>query len=413
MENSVFVGIDWANDNHQVCVVDAVGNKMAEFSVEHSASGMEQLAVRLLELAHEPQRCSVAIELNRGAIVEGLLERGFKVFGINPKQTDRFRDRHGPAGAKDDRRDAYVLGDALRTDRHRFRQLELGEPLIIQLREASRTHDELRDDLAALANRLREQLHRYFPQLLKLSPAANEPWLWALLLKAPTPHKARRLRKGQLAKILKVHRIRRFSAAELHQALALPALKLAAGSVEAASEHVLSLIPRLRTNHEQLRLCDRRLEEILNQLTQNEPSSDSEPIEHRDAAILLSLPGVGKLNGAAMLAEAFQPLRDRDYYTLRNLSGVAPVTRQTGKRRVVLMRRACNPRLRDAIHTWAACSIQNDESSKLFYRACRARGLKHAHALRSLGDHLLRTLFAMLRDRTLYDASRSHASNAA
>ncbi len=398
MNYRLLVGIDWANEQHQVCVLDATGNPLAEFSVEHSAAGMDRLAHRLLELGHEASRCAVAIELTRGPVVEGLIERGFHVFAINPKQLDRFRDRHSPSGAKDDRRDAYVLAGSLRTDPASFRRLEFDEALITQLRELSRTHEELRDDLGSLASRLREQLHRYFPQLLKFSGAANEPWLWALLLKAPTPHKARRLRKAQLAKLLKDHRIRRFSADELHQALAQPPLRLAPGSVEAASDHALSLIARLRPTHEQLRLCDRRLSQTFDQLA----ATQKERGEHRDAAILLSLPGVGKLNGAAMLAEASQPLRDKDYTTMCHLSGVVPVTRQSGKRRIVLMRRACNKRLRNALYTWANCSIQNDEASLNFYRAARQRGLDHAPALRSLGNRWLRILFAMLRDRTLY-----------
>src|SRR5574341_1338358 len=232
----LFAGIDWADDSHQVCVLDPQRKKLAEFSIEHSAGGMDELANRLLELCPEPPQVAIAIELSRGPLVEGLLERGFAVFGVNPKQLDRFRDRHSPAGAKDDQRDAYVLADALRTDSERLRLLRVDEPLVIQLREYSRLYHELRVDLGRLANRLREQLHRYFPQLLTLSNSADEPWLWSLLLLAPTPHQARRLRKVQLSKLLRVNRIRRFSATELHAVLAQPALRLAPGSVEAASE---------------------------------------------------------------------------------------------------------------------------------------------------------------------------------
>ena len=412
MNYSLFVGIDWADKDHQVCAVDAQGKRLTEFSVEHSAAGMTRLASRLLELAQAASKCAVAIELTRGPIVEGLLERGFDVFAINPKQLDRFRDRHTTAGAKDDRRDAYVLADSLRNDRPRFRRLELDEPLIIRLRELSRTHRELQNDLGRLSSRLREQLHRYFPQLLNFSSGADEPWLWSLLLKAPTPHEARRLKKAQLTKLLKDHHIRRFSADALHQALAQSSLQLAPGSIEAASEHVHSLIARLRPTHEQLRLCDRRLGELLAQLAE-QPASDASEGEHRDAEILLSLPGVGKFNGAAMLSEASQALRMRDYATLASLSGVAPVTRQSGSRRVVFMRRACSHRLRDALYSWANCSIQNDQAALQHYRNARQRGLDHNPALRTLGQRWLRILVAMLRDRTLYDPDLDHAVHAA
>src|SRR5437016_14572878 len=120
-------------------------------------------------------------------MVEGLVERGFHVFALNPKQLDRFRDRFTVAGAKDDRRDAQVLASALATDQPAFRRLEPEHPLLLELRELSRLEDDLQEELGRLTNRLREQLHRYYPQLLHLVPAADEPWLWTLLERAPTP----------------------------------------------------------------------------------------------------------------------------------------------------------------------------------------------------------------------------------
>ena len=405
-----YVGIDWASESHQVCVIDREGKRLAEFLVEHSAEGMDKLAARLVELGGKLENVAIAIELTRGPIVEGLLERGFAVFGVNPKQLDRYRDRHSPSGAKDDRRDAFVLADALRTDAARLRPLRVDEPVIVELRECSRLHDELQGDLRRLANRLREQLHRYFPQLLKLNAGADQPWLWALLLKAPTPHQARRLRKIQLTKLLREHRIRRFTADELHAVLAQKPLSLAPGSFEAASMHVRSLLPRLRVSLEQLREVERRRHELLEELCE---VSEDEPGEHRDAVLLRSLPGMGDNNGATMLSEASQPILERDYHTLRALTGAAPVTRQSGNKRVVLMRRACNPRLRQALYIWALASLRNDQACRAFYRHCRKRGLSHGHALRSLGDRLLRILVAVLRDRTLYDPARHQAVPAA
>ena len=408
----LFVGIDWANESHQVCVLDAAGTTLTEFRVEHSSAGMSMLASRLLAHSGDASRVVCAIELNRGALVEGLVERGFAVVSVNPKQLDRFRDRHTAAGAKDDRRDAYVLADALRTDFDRMRIVRADDPLIIQLRESSRLHEELQGDLRRLANRLREQLHRYFPQLLQLSGSADEPWVWSLLMLAPTPHRARRLKKAQLSKLLREHRIRRITATELHAALAQPPLRLAPGSVEAASEHARSLVKRLRLTHEELRDNDKHLRELFKKLSEPDDAHE-ENGEHRDATILLSMPGLGELNGAAMLSEASQALRERDYHGLRALGGLAPVTKQSGRRRVVIMRRACNKRLRNALYTWAMCSLSNDEACRRFYHQCRTRGIPHAHALRSLGDRLLRILIAMLRDGTLYDPARVQPAHAA
>src|SRR5437899_417350 len=182
-----FVGIDWGSQQHQVCVLDRNRRLVGERTVDHDGASLAQLAAWLWTVsAGHPQRVAVAIEVPRGAIVEGLLERGFHVFAMNPKQLDRFRDRYTVAGAKDDRRDAFVLATALATDQPAFRRLAPEDPLIVELREWSRVEDELREEWGRLANRLREQLHRFYPQALALCPAADESWFWALVGFAPT-----------------------------------------------------------------------------------------------------------------------------------------------------------------------------------------------------------------------------------
>src|SRR5438094_2786430 len=189
-----FVGIDWGSQQHQVSVLDRDCRRVGERVVDHDGASLAQLATWLWALsAGQPQRVAVAIEVPRGAIVEGLIERGFHVFAINPKHLDRFRDRHTVAGAKDDRRDAFVLADSLRTDRPAFRRVRPDHPRVVELRELSRVEDDLGEDLRRLSNRLREQLHRFFPQALTLCAAADEPWFWALVERVPTPAHAQRL----------------------------------------------------------------------------------------------------------------------------------------------------------------------------------------------------------------------------
>src|SRR5918911_36691 len=199
-----FVGIDWGSQQHQVYVLDRDRRRMGERVVDHDGASLAQLVAWLWGLsAGQPQRVAVAIETPRGAIVEVLVERGFHVFSINPKQLDRFRDRHTVAGAKDDRRDAFVLADSLRTDQPCFRRVVLDDPLIIRIRELSRMDEDLREEASRLHNRLREQIHRFFPQLLKFSPAADDPWLWAFLELARTPAAAARLHEGTVEKFLR------------------------------------------------------------------------------------------------------------------------------------------------------------------------------------------------------------------
>jgi transposase len=401
-----FAGIDWGSDKHRVCLIGRDGQIMAERWIEHSGDSLAELAAWLRQhTSDSPSLLAAAIEIPRGAIVETLLEHGFTVFSINPKQLDRFRDRYSPAGAKDDRRDAFVLADALRTDMHCFRSVKLDEPTMIRLRELSRLDDELAQEQNRAVNRLREQFHRFFPQLLQLSEGADEPWLWALFELAPSPLGAARLTEAKVARLLQQHRIRRLTAAQVRAVLKTKPLTLAPGAAEAAAEHALLLLPRLWLLHQQRADLGRRINAVLDQLAT--PAEDKH--EHRDAAILLSLPGLGRKIAATMLSEASQAIADRDYHALRCYSGAAPITRQSGKKKIVLMRRGINQRLRNALYHWARVSVVFDPQSKKRYAAMRACGHSHGRALRGMADRWLKTLTSMLTTRTLYDAQRRAA----
>ena len=171
MKLAWFAGVDWGSQKHQACVLDAVGKVLGERAFEHGGQGLAEMADWLLSFASgeagEAGEVGVAIETPRGPVVESLMERGFAVHSMNPKQLDRFRDRFSPAGAKDDRRDARVLASALRTDPHCLRQLEPTDPKVIELREWSRLREDLTRERTRLANRMREQLWRYYPAILQ------------------------------------------------------------------------------------------------------------------------------------------------------------------------------------------------------------------------------------------------------
>jgi len=136
-----------------------------------------------------------------GALIETLVENGFSLFSINPKQVDRFRDRFTVAGAKDDSRDALVLATSLRTDRKSYKRIEVESPEIIRLRELSRFEEELKVELRRATNRLWQQLHRYYPQLLSLSPAADDRFVWDLLSEAPTPAQGADISRIHIARL--------------------------------------------------------------------------------------------------------------------------------------------------------------------------------------------------------------------
>jgi len=415
-EKQWFAGVDWASENHHVYLMDGNGKRLGERQFRHGGAGLAEMADWLIATSGgAPSMIHVAIEVPHGPIVETLLERGFNVYAINPKQLDRFRDRFSPAGAKDDSRDAEVLGDALRTDMRAFRKVELAEAILVELREWSRIADDLTTDKNRLANRLREQLWRYYPQMLELEADITAEWMLDLWEALPTPAKATRVRESTVKKILKDHRIRRIDAAQALAILRKPAVVVAPGTIEAATAHIRTLIASLRLVNEQLKGAHRQLEILCARLAEPVEKTDEEAdagqmSEQRDVAILASMPGNGRIVLATLLAEAWDALQRRDYHALRALCGVAPITKRSGKSRIVIRRLACHPRLRNAVYHWANAAIQYDDKSRAKYDALRARGHSHARALRSVADRLLVVACAMLKNGTLFNPSLAHSN---
>ena len=417
MKLTWFVGVDWGSQKHQACVLDAAGKVLGERAFEHGGAGLSEMADWLLSFAaDETGEVGVAIETPRGPVVESLMERGFAVHSINPKQLDRFRDRISPAGAKDDRRDARVLASALRTDPHCLRRLEPTDPVIVELREWSRLSEDLTRERVRLANRMREQLWRYYPQFLDaVDDDVAAPWALDLWRSLPTPRAGQRVREVTLTRVLKQHRIRRIDAATLRSRLRVPVLNVAPGAAEAAATHVRLVAERLALVNRQLGQARRELDRLVHQLAEPaatddpdasgeaEPGSSKAP---RDAAILRSLPGIGVGVLATLLAEGGDAVRRRDYDALRCLCGVAPVTRRSGKSLFVTRRLAAHNRLRDAAFHWARVAAQRDPVSHDKYQALRARGHGHARALRSVADRLLNVACAMLRHGSCFDPYR-------
>jgi transposase len=399
-----FAGIDWATVEHRVCLLDADGKFVAERDATHGGAGLAELCGFLLQASGAPAaEIAVAIETPRGPVVETLLERGFAVFAVNPKQLDRFRDRFSVAGAKDDSRDALVLAHSLRTDRHAFRCLTLDDPLVVELREWSRIHEELKQEQTRLSNRMRQQLWRYYPQAAELGDDLAANWFLDLWQQVPSPAKAARASEKTIARILKDHRIRRLDGASVLRILRQPPLIVAPGTDEAAIAHIGTLVARLRLVNQQIKQAERRLDELCAAIETAAEAAPGQICEQRDVAILRSCPGLGRIIIATLLAEACEPLRRRDYHVLRLLAGVAPVTRRSGKSCIVVRRHACNNRLRNAVFQWARVAIMHDPVGKQRYRALRRRGHSHARALRGVGDRLLYVLCTLLQRQTLFD----------
>src|SRR3954465_15880654 len=250
-----FAGVDWGSAKHQACLLDEVGTVVGERAFAHGGAGLAALCDWLMSVAGDADPVPVAIEVPHGPVVDALLDRGFAVPAINPKQLDRLRDRISVAGAKDDRRDARVAAAGLRTDPHLFRQVTAGDPRVVELREWARLAEELQQERVRLANRVRQQLWRYYPQLLELSDDVTAEWVLALWSMAPTPAKAARLREAMLARLLRQHRIRKLDAQAARGILRQPAITVGAGVTEAAVLHLRSLVARLRLANKLDELC--------------------------------------------------------------------------------------------------------------------------------------------------------------
>jgi transposase len=404
----IFVGIDLGSRLHQAWVLDRSGEFLGECGFEHTAEGLAHLVEWLFKLSEaEATAMAVAIETPHGAVVDCLLEHGIAVYTVNPKQVDRYRDRHAVSGAKDDRRDAMVLADALRTDGHRFQPVRALSAELIRLREQLRIDEELCGEEVMLANRVREQLFRCWPHLLELAPAnLVQPFFWEVLERFVKPDRTCEPEKEQIQALLVKHRIRRLGAERALTLLRMPALPAAAGTLEAALTHIDLLLKRLRLAHEQRLEGRKHIDALLKGLMAAGESTNRGAVPATDAAILSSLPGVGRTVLATVLTQAAEVLRERDLAAFRALGGIAPVTKKSGKLCLVNMRKSRNRALNHALYHWARNAIKKDPHFREHYERLRGSGHFHARALRGVMDRILSIAMAMLRQGQLYDPSR-------
>ena len=391
------VGIDWGSEAHQVCRMDGEG-KPTQRAFPHTSEGLTALVAFVVEGNIEPEQIAIAIEVNHGAVVEALLAEGLFVYSTNPKVLDRLRDRFSPAGAKDDRRDAFVLASCVESDAHAFRRIEPGNEANTRLQAATRLREELTSDLRANANRLWNELREYRPALLTLCPGADEPWLWVLIERAPSPSAGAKLTRARIGAVLKQHRIRRVTPEEVRTVLRGDVLSLRSAYIESHMARVLILIERLKLAQAQITTIEKQIQTALAERVKSE-----EQTERRDLTVLLSLPGFGPLTTATALGESGDAFERRDYNALRSLSGAAPITKQSGGTRYVVMRRTCQPRLRVALHISALQAIRIDPKFRDLYLRARARGHTVGRAIRTIVDRLLFLAVHLLRKNELYN----------
>lgn len=384
---TTYAGIDWATRSHAVCVVDDTGTVLERHEVEHSEAGLATLVRRLT--AHDVS--SVAIERPDGPVVDALLGAGLRVVVIASRHVKALRSRYGAAGNKDDRADAYILADVLRTDGHRLRPILPDRPATIALRTSVRARKDLVHTRVGLVQQLGAHLALVFPGALGLFARLDSPIATTFLTRFPGARQAAWLSPGRLdAWLARVGYSGHRGGAELHARLLAAPAGDSGEEADALAAVTLGYVRAIVALREQIRLLEERIAEQL--------------AGHPDRAIFTSLPRSGTVRAATLLAE-IGDCRERfpTPEALACLAGAAPSTRQSGQYRAVTFRYACDKKLRDALIDFADDSRHANAWAADLYGRAIGRGKRHAHAVRIIARAWVYVLWRCWQDRVPYD----------
>ena len=403
----LFLGDDWAEDHHDVEVMDGSGRRLVKARLPEGVAGMARLHAIVGELVGDDDdqvEVLVGIETDRGPWVAALVAAGYTVLAVNPLQAARFRDRLGVSGAKSDAGDAHVLADMVRTHGHELRPVAGDSAQAEAIKVVARTHKTLIWERTRHTQRLRHALRDYFPAALVAFDDLDAADALELLAKAPTPAEAARLTIAQISAALKrAHRKNIAEKAKVIQA-ALRAEHLGQPEVVTAAyaASLQALLAVLTVLNTQVKTLQGQVEAHFGQ--------------HPAAEIILSQPGLGPVLGARVLAEfGDDPHRYATAKARKNYAGTSPITRASGRKKAVLARFVHNDRLIDALTTQAFSTLRLSPGGRAYYDRQRARGAGHNAALRQLANRLVGILHGCLKTGTLYDETTawSHHINSA
>jgi transposase len=335
----------------------------------------------------------VCVETSSGTVVERLLDAGLRVYPINPKAAQRFRERHAPSGAKDDYRDAWTMADALRVDGQGWRELKPTDPLIAELRMVCRDEVILIEQRTALVAQLRQALLEYYGIALEAFDDWTAPSSWAFIEAFPTPQLLQSAGRRKWERFLRENHLNRSQERTQQRLEAFGRAHSFSGSkaaVAAKSLLAVTLVRLLQTLEAQLEVYRERIRQLFAQ--------------HPDHDLFGSLPGAGEKLAPRLLSEIGD---DRSRFesaeNLQCLAGSVPITKQSGKAKYQLARLACHKGLRATLHLWADLSRHSCAWAATYYKAHRDRGQSHATALRCLANRWVKILFRMWQDRTPYN----------
>ncbi|MGV0646781.1 IS110 family transposase, partial [Mycolicibacterium sp. XJ2546] len=350
----IFVGDDWAEDHHDVHVMDSDGARLASRRLPEGLAGIRGFHELVAAHAEEPTQVVIGIETDRGLWVEALAAAGYEVFAVNPLAVARYRDRHQVSGAKSDAADAKLLADLVRTDRHNHRPIAGDTPDVEAIKVLARAHQNLIWSRNRNTNALRSALREYYPAALEAFDDLSGRDALAILGRAPTAADAARLSVSKIRSALKAAgRQRNLDAKALEIQAALRVEQLAAPAAVTAAFGATT------------RAAVGIITELNHQIADLEAELATHFETHPDADIYLSLPGLGVILGARVLGEfGDDPNRYTTAKSRKNYAGTSPLTIASGKKRAVLARHVRNRRLYDAIDQWAFCALTNSPGAR-------------------------------------------------
>jgi transposase len=391
----LFVGDDWAEDHHDVEVMNSSGRRLAKARLPEGVAGMARLHAIIGDLVGDDAdeaEVLVGIETDRGPWVAALVAAGYTVMAVNPLQAARFRDRLGLSGAKSDAGDAHVLADMIRTHAHELRPVAGDSARAEAVKVVARTHKTMIWERTRHTQRLRHALRDYFPAALIAFADLDAADTLELLAKAPTPAQAARLTITQISAALKRARRRNIAdkAAAIQTALRSQQLDQPTLVADAYAASIQALGAVLTVLNTQIKTLQGQVEAHFG--------------KHPAAEIILSQPGLGPILGARVLAEfGDDPTRYTSAKARKNYAGTSPITRASGKKKVALARFVHNDRLIDALMTQAFYALSWSPGARAYYDRQRARGAGHNPALRQLANRLVGILHGCLKTGTLYN----------
>lgn len=385
-----FGGLDWGQYHHYLVVEDSAGQIVLSLRFADDAQGWLQMRERIAALGG---KLGVAIETSCGPTVERLLSDGVVVYPLNPKAAQSYRDRKSPAGVKDDERDAWSMADALRADGHAWRPLLRQDPLTAELAMLCRDEIALIEQRTALVLQLRAALHEYYPAALQAFEDWTSPAAWRLVIQFPDPQRLFSAGRRKWEKFLHAHKLYRPETASRRLEIFAAAMSQTNPNqavTRAKSLLAVSLAHQLLLLESQLKEYRQRIQTLFN--------------DHPDSGFFGSLPGAGPKLAPRLLGElgsnrqVFQSVQSLQCY-----AGTAPVTRQSGRTRYVVARRACNKVLRATVHLWSDQSRHTCAWAQAYYQKKKEQGMGHAAALRCLGQRWLKILWTMWQRGCAYD----------